>query len=820
MRLLYFYGKIRGFDISNNSDYYSVNFSREFEFDHDKADFFNQESGMVIDVSLSKNLLPHNFWSREGLVYNCTAFVGKNASGKTTVLQNIIMYLVGTDVAAGDGKLVLVSDDEKIYAYTYVYKNNATVYYYGEKELSIIKKGRRVPLKINKNNRENVERKIGELLNKLRIAYFSYAFSENDLLNNVHKYFEIFSSDKKHLAIIDNFSLSKQVEDFFNDKEGDTPYLQYLLFWNNRYKKEAEFALSPKANDIINKLNPEFKNTLPKRIHIHRSALVHEQIGMSYTDKMENLMNGLFMLVVIQKNGINHIEGNGGYFITIHGLFQLVFYISINCSKKAISTIESECKRVINKYKYRISRNPRKIMEDICKVFITLLIDEINSNRNTNDPFHEYERIRSVDKIIQEFEKNDEKSFNGQTEEIVKTLRAVIKIYKMGVWLLDNKLFKSFRGHYEFYPYIQTMRKTIHPAVKIVSAIQWALEAKVSNLTVTQNLFTGFIDKYDDILRDLWELSKGCRIPGNRNFTSQYLYFKWGLSSGQEYLLDMLSSLYKLSFETSGFNSLQIYLDEADMGYHPEWQREWFYFFPQMTEEIFKGTNVKDIQFILATHSPLLLGDIPSRCAKYVANNDKGGNIIIKETPYDEEGEIETFGQNLYTILRRGFFLNKGAIGEIAIHKSEEIARVFELLRELGTVLKSKKCNTEESLKKLIELDKLNAAYTKILHNDSYVLEKEKSASINISNTLAINDTNIQAKISNGQFDVEYGACLTYTEILISLYSGMIRNQLMKEYREIVNSIENLDKDSLISAIDEKIKWLEKAKEELVRNND
>ena len=48
----------------------------------------------------------------------------------------------------------------------------------------------------------------------------------------------------------------------------------------------------------------------------------------------------------------------------------------------------------------------------------------------------------------------------------------------------------------------------------------------------------------------------------------------------------------------------------------------------------------------------------------------------------------------------------------------------------------------------------------------------------------------------------------------------MIKKQLMNEYMEIVNYIESLSKDNLISVIDEQIKRLTKIRKELVSIND
>jgi len=114
MRLLYYYGTIEKL-AGDLSDYVSINFSREFEFKHDRNNFFktkrddfllfeDNENGFIetaddnkelrLTILRSKVFLPHNFWTEKGVVYNCTVFVGENGSGKTTILQNVLYSIL------------------------------------------------------------------------------------------------------------------------------------------------------------------------------------------------------------------------------------------------------------------------------------------------------------------------------------------------------------------------------------------------------------------------------------------------------------------------------------------------------------------------------------------------------------------------------------------------------------------------------------------------------------------------------------------------------------------------------------------------------
>lgn len=104
-----------------------------------------------------------------------------------------------------------------------------------------------------------------------------------------------------------------------------------------------------------------------------------------------------------------------------------------------------------------------------------------------------------------------------------------------------------------------------------------------------------------------------------------------------------------------------MFMDEADLTYHPEWQRRFVSILTAFIQEIYPKECCREVQIILSTHSPLLLGDMPSRNVIYLKKDEKTG---ITQT--DGRGRIETFGQNIHLILRDSFFLSDGTIGEFA----------------------------------------------------------------------------------------------------------------------------------------------------------
>ena len=174
------------------------------------------------------------------------------------------------------------------------------------------------------------------------------------------------------------------------------------------------------------------------------------------------------------------------------------------------------------------------------------------------------------------------------------------------------------------------------------------------------------------------------------------LDFDWGLSSGEENLLRMFSWLFHI-FPRTGENgeyryqirnnpdniydggkkcdSILLIMDEADLTFHPEWQRRLIHILTAFIPPIYPPDCVKDLQMILTTHSPLLLGDIPRENIHFLCRKE---NADLGQV----QTESETFGQNIHTILKDSFFLDHGSVGQFAANKIDELAKRLEALRQ------------------------------------------------------------------------------------------------------------------------------------------
>lgn len=134
------------------------------------------------------------------------------------------------------------------------------------------------------------------------------------------------------------------------------------------------------------------------------------------------------------------------------------------------------------------------------------------------------------------------------------------------------------------------------------------------------------------------------------------------MSSGERQFLHSISyALYHIknleSIKTGTnrlhYNHVNLVLDEAELYYHPEFQRRYV----QMLLESMswcKFKKIKSINIIIVTHSPFILSDMVQ------------DNVLYLEDGEQKKVEGYTFGANYYDLLYNSFFFEKNAIGEVA----------------------------------------------------------------------------------------------------------------------------------------------------------
>ena len=153
------------------------------------------------------------------------------------------------------------------------------------------------------------------------------------------------------------------------------------------------------------------------------------------------------------------------------------------------------------------------------------------------------------------------------------------------------------------------------------------------------------------------------------------------LSSGEK---SFFTFIINLMYQAQNIESIEkyktinLFLDETELGFHPQWQKEYL----RRIVIALKIITTKKVNLIFATHSPFLLSDIP-----------KKNIIFLKDGKLDNGTKhSQTFGANIHTLLSDSFFMDEGLMGEFAKGKINEI---IDFYKEVEEENKKKKSNSD-----------------------------------------------------------------------------------------------------------------------------
>ena len=138
-------------------------------------------------------------------------------------------------------------------------------------------------------------------------------------------------------------------------------------------------------------------------------------------------------------------------------------------------------------------------------------------------------------------------------------------------------------------------------------------------------------------------------------------------SSGEKQMLNSIGSiiyhLQNLSNTASNISypNVNLIMEEIELYYHPEYQR---LFFSRLLDMIKRARlqNIKNINIVFVTHSPFILSDIP-----------KCNVLFLKDGMPKDDMQENTFGANIHSLLKNGFFMPNLPIGEFAYEKINKL---------------------------------------------------------------------------------------------------------------------------------------------------
>ena len=198
------------------------------------------------------------------------------------------------------------------------------------------------------------------------------------------------------------------------------------------------------------------------------------------------------------------------------------------------------------------------------------------------------------------------------------------------------------------------------------------------------------------------------------------------MSSGEMAFLSMFARLHRFIHDkTKSGDNVMIFLDEAETTLHPEWQRRLVGYFIQFFEVFIPDRNY---QLVFASHSPVLLSDIPvGNCCflKSTEVEEKGVKKRYAEScKFKSTDEVKnTFGANIYDLFHNAFFMDSGAIGEFSSYviRTHLKSVATQVLQSCGEIKADESLNDKIKLTQALIGDRILVRYFNVLKEQGLI---------------------------------------------------------------------------------------------------
>ena len=610
----------------------------------DENDKEVKTGGNKITKIQCKNSVPETLYEKSGLDIQISALVGKNGSGKSSLLE--LLYASCYVIASKKGILPNIDsvskEIEEIEPSEYPTERDIEFFKYVENYIPLSYQNTHININYTTENQKrealNFKKKqIEDIYKELYVEIFYEIEGEyyRILLSPSHSNVEIYNisnnktiTDFKFYNIVINYSMYGLNENILGDWVSD------LFHKNDGYQTPI----------VINPYRREGNIDVNTELHLAQTRLI---TNILLTDNREILsgkeIDSVYFELDINKNKPEKqdisVKSNYSTFNKVYN----VLYDSNNYYLE-----EGEEKKIPH---FEVLMN-----YVLCKV------------KKISEVYKEY-------KDIPPFKGNEIsiiflKKLREDKSHITLKLRQVLNIIRFNLLIDDNdsKWEKKEDG-------------VLHFELKIDDLIKRIKRVDTSNLKKDELIPIGCYRFIINVKNDT-----------NNNDSVSNINV---LSSGEQHLLHTMpsvlyhilnvNSVHSSEVEKIKYEYINIIFDEIELYFHPEYQRRFVFELLERLDSLKKGgniDNIKGINILFCTHSPFILSDIPKENVLFL-----GGEMDFK-----------TFGANITTSLASSFFMEY-LIGEFAKTK---ITNIIEKLNRISNDKEDD--NNKENILKTIRL--------------------------------------------------------------------------------------------------------------------
>lgn len=641
------------FSFNNSSEssheLFELNFGMEYSFK------VNHDDRLII-ISRNDNYLEDYFTLspdlclKKKLPLSISALIGKNGSGKSVCLENLLLILLQEE--SNTEKVVLCLKIDKEYKFfSDLDLSEYTIIDYRRK-INIVGKALKFDCLIN----------IYQYLNESYLAYYSpqlssrrlsYLSSNEFFLNHSQTYRLNHSISPINLSrdnrntslsphlhgIYDTFQISPY--DFFDSKNSLQQIELILNLKLAKYGGNKSTKLSKKLDEIL-----EFE--IPRKIKITSDFLKYnlsdfkmEMVNRSQilgaedikTNKFEKSIYNLTSIYIERiKNGsdvnslIKHHFNRiiDAYFKDIYKLYNYIGF-------------EIKLKEFLDDLEYTVESS-NKMDSEVSVEEISLWtkhFEDLIVYFNTTIPPKELEKRKDIMADIIKITQ----SYNNLMNSYFSLFRILLQ---------EDNLSKISRTNNVSYQVANYKNRALTLPDTDDLANEFYLDLKNMDV-VTQNLLYNLVKSINNIYSS--------KLP---------VRIEWGhvLSAGEYHKLSLLtffSSVRRTLQKSSGDSkkNIIVVMDEPDTYMHPDWERRTVEEIVELTNLLFE--NMHSVQVLISTNKPVLLTDLPGYCVNYMHIK----NDILKP-------KESTLYKDIHSLYREDFIISE-SVGSFAKSKVSEL---------------------------------------------------------------------------------------------------------------------------------------------------
>lgn len=597
-------------------------FYNDYEFYIDGIKAKDAQKGDITEIKFNQSV-PENFFGNDDLKINISAIVGKNGSGKSSLVELFIVSInqlsfqlknKGELITTANLRLAKKTSDKKI---------NCEFFYLKEDNFYVIKikeNDFENPEQININGDSNIFN-LKDFFYTEVINYSIYAYNSLEMGVWIDELFH--KNDAYQIPIVINPKRESQVEGWPGIIEvNNEKYLLKQRLLSNLLKPIKDNINLRKIGDNMIAVKMQLNNKEIRDFFVYSND--EEQRGNKYTEYNE------------KKELYNKFKNNNK------------FDFSVNIDAFNQETPLLSCHNVF------------EILNAIKSSFELHDIQDEDLQMQL-DYYLMYKIISICDKYseFKNFVKNNDYEFEER-----KYKRYKIDISKFIEYIKENKSHVTYKLYQtiNYIKYYDSFWKNIKLNEKL------DLEQLSKGLESLNKDIEDFIEILPPPIFDI-------EIFLDDGKNSDLIKLN-DLSSGEQQLIHSVSSItYHLNNinsvkgkKTIKYEYVNLIFEEIELYFHPEYQRK----FIDYILKSFENTNlkkIKGINILFITHSPFILSDIPKQNVLFLQTeereieNEKGEKEKkMLAIPQVYKGD-NTFGENIHQMLTDGFFITdtKGA---------------------------------------------------------------------------------------------------------------------------------------------------------------